>query len=82
MKVATLVGNNNRMPPPESESDDLRIRINTNKPFTCLVCNKTFQSRETLSSHKQQREHGIYHQSFRAEKFQLVDVIDTNIADY
>jgi hypothetical protein len=39
---------------PESGS----LRIGRSKPFTCLICNKTFESKNTLDAHKQ-REHSM-----------------------
>lgn len=34
------------------------LRITTCKPFTCLVCNKTFRSTDILNAHKD-REHSL-----------------------
>ena len=28
------------------------LRINTSKPFTCLICGNTFESKEILNDHK------------------------------
>jgi hypothetical protein len=42
---------------PEIGLDDQPgLTINTSKPFTCLICGKTFESKEILDAHKQ-REH-------------------------